>query len=158
MDNHNNHHFIKLNNYCKKMDIIIFCMFFHSFHILQSFDVKYFSFLKVVYGKEIKKIMQMHFTHIIKNNFFLVFKQVFFISMGEKNIQTKFQAINFILYNPEIIINNLDFKFKIFTPSNSYPINVVSTNPITSKTAKNAIQNSTELKSKIVIHQNNSSN
>ena len=68
------------------MDIIIFCIFFHSFHIFQSFDVKYFSPLKAAYEKEIKKMMQMHFMHIIKNNFFPIFKQTFFISMGEENI------------------------------------------------------------------------
>ena len=32
----------------------------------------------------------MHFTHITKDNFFLVFKQVFFASMGEENVQAKF--------------------------------------------------------------------
>ena len=140
------------------MDIIVFCIFFHSFHIFQLFDVKCFNFLKAAYEKKIKKMMQMHFTHITKNNFFLVFKQAFFISMNEKNIQTKFQAINLMPYNPKIMINNLDFKFKTFTPSSSHPINAVSTNPITSKTTKNAVQNSIELKSKIITHQNNSPN
>ena len=56
------------------MDIIIFCIFFYSFHIFQSFDVKCFGSLKVVYEKEIKKMMQMHFMYIIKNDFFLTFK------------------------------------------------------------------------------------
>ena len=56
------------------------------------------------------------------------------------------------------MINNLDFKFKTFTPSNSYPTNIASTNPTTLKTTKNAVQNSIKLKSKIVTHQNNSSN
>ena len=64
----------------------------------------------------------------------------------------------FILYNLKIIINNLDFKFKTFTLSNSHSINIVSTNPTTSKTTKNAVRNSIELKSKIVTHQNNSLN
>ena len=72
------------------MDIIILCIFFHSFHILQPFDVKCFNPLKTVYEKEIKKMMWMHFMHIIKDDFFLVFKQVFFVSMGEKNVQARF--------------------------------------------------------------------
>ena len=72
------------------MDIIVLCILFHSFHILQPFDVKYFNLLKTVYGKKIKKLIQMHLTHIIKNNFFPTFKQVFFASMDEKNVQTKF--------------------------------------------------------------------
>ena len=61
-----------------------------------------------------------------------------------------------MLYDSKIIINNLNFKFKTFTPSSFYLTNVASTNPITSKTAKNAVRSFIELKSKIVIHQNNS--
>ena len=121
------------------MDIIILYIFFYSFHIFQLFDVECFGFLKAVYKKKIKKIMQMHFMHIIKNDFFPTFKQIFFVSMDEKNIQTKFQVINFMLYNLKIIINTLDFRFKTFTLLNFYPTNIASTNPIMPKTAKNAI-------------------
>ena len=63
-----------------------------------------------------------------------------------------------MLYNPKIIINSLDFRFKTFTLSNSCLTSIASTNPTTPKTTKNAVRNSIELKSKIVIHQNNSSN
>ena len=63
-----------------------------------------------------------------------------------------------MLYDLEIMINNLDFKFKTFTLSNFYLINIVFMNPITFKIVKNAVQNSIKLKSKIVIHQNNSLN
>ena len=72
------------------MDIIVFCMLFYSFHIFQFFDVGCFGPLKVAYGKEIEKMMWMHLTHIIKDDFFFVFKQVFFASMGEENVQAKF--------------------------------------------------------------------
>ena len=36
--------------------------------------------------------MQTHFVHITKNNCFFVFKQKFFISINEKNLQKKFQS------------------------------------------------------------------
>ena len=140
------------------MDIIIFYILFHSFHILQPLDVKYFGPLKATYEKEIKKIIQMHLTHITKNNFFFVFKQVFFASMNEKNIQTKFQMIDLMLYNLKIIINSLDFRLKTFILSSFCPTNVTSINPIIPKTTKDAVQNSIKLKSKIIIHQNNSLN
>ena len=90
LDDYNSHCFIKFDDYCKEMDIIILCILFHSFHILQPLDVKCFGPLKAVYGKKIKKMMWIHFMHIIKNNFFPIFKQVFFASMNEKNIQAKF--------------------------------------------------------------------
>ena len=121
------------------MDIIVFCIFFYSFHIFQPFDVRCFGPLKIVYEKKIKKIIQMHFTHIIKDNFFFVFKQVFFISMGEENVQIKFQTNDFMLYNLKIIINNLNFRFKTLTSLNSCPTNIASTNLTTSKTTKNAV-------------------
>ena len=63
-----------------------------------------------------------------------------------------------MLYNPKIMINNLHFKFKMHTLSIFCLISVISTNPNTFKTAKNAIQNFIELKFKIIVHQNNSSN
>ena len=44
-----------------------------------------------------------------------------------------------MLYNPEIIINNLDFKFKTFMLSNSCLTNVAFMNPTTPKTAKNVV-------------------
>ena len=140
------------------MDIIVFCIFFHSFHILQLFDVKCFGLLKAAYGKEIKKMIQMHLTHIIKDNFFFTFKQVFFVSMGEKNVQARFQVINFMPYNPEIVINSLNFRLKIFTLSNSHLTSIASTNLTTFKTAKDAVRSFIELLFKIVTHQNNSLN
>ena len=42
-------------------------------------------------------------------------------------------------YNLKIIINNLDFKFKIFTLLNFCLINVTSMNPIIPKIAKNVV-------------------
>ena len=62
-----------------------------------------------------------------------------------------------MLYNPKIIINNLDFKFKTFMLSNSCLTDIASTNLIMPKIVKDVVQNSTELKSKIVTYQNNSS-
>ena len=72
------------------MDIIVLCILFYSFYILQPFDVGCFGLLKAVYGKEIEKMMRMHFMYITKDNFFFAFKQVFFVSMGEENVQAKF--------------------------------------------------------------------
>ena len=44
-----------------------------------------------------------------------------------------------MLYNPEIMINNLDFKFKTFTSSSFHSTNVAFTNPITSKITKDVV-------------------
>ena len=59
-----------------------------------------------------------------------------------------------MLYDPKIMINSLDFRLKTLTLSNSHPTNTASTNLTTPKTTKDAVRNSTELKSRIIIHQN----
>ena len=92
----------------------------------------------------------MQITHIIKNNFFLAFKCIFYVIISPKNIQTNFRIIGFVLYNLKKMINGLDFKFHISTPSNSCPMNFISINPNTPCIAKNAVQSFINLKNKIV--------
>ena len=81
----------------------------------------------------------MQITHIIKNNFFLAFKHVFYVIINPKNIQAGFKIINLVLYNPKKIINNLDFKFHMPMPSNSCSMNFIFINPNMLCIAKNAI-------------------
>ena len=97
----------------------------------------------------------MQITHIIKNNFFLAFKHIFYVIINPKNIQTNFKIINLVLYNPEKMINNLDFKFCTPTLLNSCLTNFTFINSNMPRTAKNAIQNFINLKNKIAKHQNN---
>ena len=59
--------------------------------------------------------------------------------MGEENVQIRFQMINFMLYNLEIMINNLDFRFKTFMLLSFCLTNIAFTNPTISKTAKDVV-------------------
>ena len=97
----------------------------------------------------------MQITHIIKDDFFLAFKCVFYVIINPKNIQTNFKITSFVPYNPKKIIDNLDFKFHTLTLSNSHPTNFTSINPNMPYTAKNIVQNFINLKNKIAKHQNN---
>ena len=97
----------------------------------------------------------MQITYIIKNNFFLAFKHIFYVIINPKNIQINFKIIGFILYNPKKMINSLDFKFHTPTLSNSCPMNFTSTNPNTPHIAKNTVRSFINLKNKITKHQNN---
>ena len=81
----------------------------------------------------------MQITHIIKNNFFPAFKHVFYVIINPKNIQTSFKVISLVSYNPEKIINNLDFKFHILILLNSYSTNFTFTNPNMPCIAKNIV-------------------
>ena len=83
--------------------------------------------------------MHMQITHIIKNNFFLVFKCVFYVIINLKNIQANFRVINLILYNPEKMIGGLDFKFHIPILSNFCLTNFIFINLNTLCIAKDAV-------------------
>ena len=91
--------------------------------------------------------------YIIKSNFF-VFKQIFYIIINSKNIQTNFKTIGFIPYNFNQILNYLNFKFCIFISLNMFQWNSDSINLNTFYTIKNVLQNSANLKSKIIKHYN----
>ena len=83
--------------------------------------------------------MCIQIMHIIKNDFFLAFKHIFNVIINPKNIQTNFRVIDFILYNPKKMINDLDFKF--YTPmlSNFCLMNFTFINLNMLCTAKNII-------------------
>ena len=97
----------------------------------------------------------MQITHIIKNNFFLAFKRVFYVIINLKNIQTGFKIISLVLYNPEKVIGNLDFKLHTPTPSNSCLTNFTFINLNMPYIVKNVVQSFINLKNKITKHQNN---
>ena len=71
--------------------------------------------------------------------------------MNEKNLQTEFQIIDFMLYNLKLMIN-LNFKSKIHALSNFNSTNIVFKNPNILKITKNALQNFIKLKFKIIIY------
>ena len=154
-DNHNSHHTIDFNNYCKNNNIVSFCMLVYSFHIFQFFNVKCFRFFKISYNKKIKQMMHMQIIYITKNNFFLAFKHIFYVIISPKNIQVSFRVIDFVSYNLKKMINDLDFKFCMPTPSNFCLINFTFINPNMLCTAKNTVWNFINLKNKIVKHQSN---
>ena len=99
--------------------------------------------------------MYMQITHIIKNNFFLAFKCVFYVIINPKNIQVGFKVIGFVPYNPEKMIGGLDFKLHTPMLSNSCLMNFTFINPNMPYIAKNTVQNFINLKNKIAKYQSN---
>ena len=87
-----------------------------------------------------------------------MFKYVSFNIISLENVQLNFKTTNFVPYNPKKIIDNLDFKFWVFTFLYFYPMNFMFINLNMLYMARNAIQNFGNLKFKIIIHQNNSFN
>ena len=156
LDSYNSHRATEFDDFCKLNNIIPLCMPPHLSYILQPLDVGCFGLLKASYSKAIEQMIQRHITHITKDDFFPVFQQAFFASIGEDNIQAGFRATGLVPYNPETVISRLDFKPRTPTPSNSRPGTATSWCLKTPTTAIEAVQSSTTLKSRIARHQSSS--
>jgi len=58
----------------------------------------------------------MNITHINKLEFLYVFKEAFFTSITEKNIQEGFTRAGLIPYDLKRVIFNLDIRIRTLTP------------------------------------------
>ena len=70
--------------------------------------------------------------------------------MGLENVQLNFKTINLVPYNPEKIINGLDFKFHTFTLPNFHLMNFVFINSNVLHTAEYVVQNFVNLRLKLL--------
>ena len=61
----------------------------------------------------------MHVTYISKLEFLPAFREVFFASITDTNIQGSFAGASLILYDPERVISKLDVQLQTPIPSNS---------------------------------------
>jgi hypothetical protein len=91
-----------------------------------------------------------------KLEFFYGFREAFFASMTEKNIQSGFKGAGLIPYNPDIILSKLDVLLRTLTPTGP-PL--AEANPWISKTLQNpreADSQTSLIKTRISNHQNSS--
>ena len=77
--------------------------------------------LKRIYLKEIELFIKVLINYIIKLEFFIAFKAIYFIIFTENNIKFKFNVFNLILYNLNEVINKLDIYFRILILNLLYP-------------------------------------
>jgi len=98
----------------------------------------------------------MHINHVSKLEFLCGFREAFFVSMTEKNIQGGFAGAGLIPYDPERVISKLDVKLRTPTPLNS---RAGTPQPWVFQTPHNpreATSQSTLIKTRIANHQNSS--
>jgi len=58
----------------------------------------------------------MNITYISKLEFLYTFREAFFTSITEKNIQGGFTRASLVPYDPEKVISNLDIRIRTPTP------------------------------------------
>ncbi len=109
-DNYKNHLSVQFEQFCKEKYIIILYFFIYSLYFIQPLDVGCFNILKRSYGRNLKDFIKTYINHIIKTEFFIVFKAAHFNIMTSKNIKANFRGTGLMLYDPQIIISKLDIK------------------------------------------------
>jgi len=87
----------------------------HALYILQPLDVSCFRPLKKAYGHQIKQLMRISITHISKLEFLCSFKEAFFASITEKNIQGGFTGAGLMPYDPDRVISKLNVRIRTLT-------------------------------------------
>jgi hypothetical protein len=156
LDGHESHHSTEFELYCKQNNIITLCMPAHSSHKLQPLDVGCFGPLKQAYGRLIEELMRAHINHVSKLEFLCAFREAFFASMTEKNIQGGFAGAGLVPYDPERVISKLDVKLRTPTPPTSRPS---TAQPWVSQTPYNAQDVNSQsmlIKTRIASHQDSS--
>jgi hypothetical protein len=98
----------------------------------------------------------MHITHISKLEFLCGFREAFFISMTERNVQGGFAGSGLVPYNPERVLSKLDIRLRTPTPPNSRPGTAQSWVFQTPHNPQEANAQSTLIKTRIANHQNSS--
>jgi hypothetical protein len=96
-------------------------MLVYLLHLLQPLDVGCFGPLKKSYGKEIKNLIRVHISHIIKVEFFAAFKNAFMASFSEANVRGGFQGAGLVLFNPETVLSKLDVTSRTLTSTSPLP-------------------------------------
>ena len=81
--------------------------------------------------------MRAHINHISKLEFLYAFREAFFASITEKNIQGSFAGAGLIPHDPERVLSKLDVKLYIPSPPNSRPSTAGTVKPWASKTPQN---------------------
>ncbi len=89
-DGYKSHLSVQFEQFYKEKCIIIFYLFIHSSHLIQPLDVGCFNVLKQSYGRSFKDFIKIYINYIIKTEFFIVFKVIYFNIITPENIKVGF--------------------------------------------------------------------
>jgi hypothetical protein len=156
LDGHESHHSTEFELHCQQNNIITLCMPPHSSHLLQPLDIGCFGPLKRAYGRQVEDLMRMHINHMSKLEFLCSFREAFFVSIIEKNIQGGFAGAGLVPYDPERVLAKLDVKLRTPTPPTSRPSSIQPWVFQTPHDPREANSQSTLIKTRITNHQNSS--
>ena len=87
-------------DYYKENNIITLYLPPYSSYLTQPLDVGCFSVFKKIYGNKIRLFIRARITYIVKPEFFLTFKAVFYNSFNKENVLGGFRRSRLIPYDP----------------------------------------------------------
>ena len=85
LDRYKNYESAEFQEYYKAHNIITLGLPPHSSYLTQPLDIRYFSILKRVYGRQIKTFIKAYINYITKVEFFLAFIAVYKESIIAQN-------------------------------------------------------------------------
>ncbi len=94
----------------------------------------------------------MHISYIGKLEFLCTFREAFFASITERNIQGGFAGAGLVPFDPERVLSKLDIKLRIPTPPTSQPSTVQPWVFQTPYNPREADSQSTLIKTRIASH------
>jgi len=121
LDGYKSYYSTEFELYCQQNKIIILYMPLHSSYLLQPLDVGCFRLLKQAYGRQVKDLIRMYINHISKLEFLCSFREAFFASITEKNIQGGFTGASLIPFDLERVLSKLDIKLRTPIPPTLRP-------------------------------------
>jgi hypothetical protein len=77
LDRYKSHESVEFEEYYKSHNIITLRLPPYSSYLTQPLDIGYFTVLKRIYGRQIKRFIKAYITHITKVEFFLAFKEAY---------------------------------------------------------------------------------
>jgi hypothetical protein len=128
----------------------------HASHYLQPLDVGCFGPMKKAYGRQIEDLMRAHITHVSKVEFLRAFREAFFTSMTEKNIQRGFMGAGLVPHDPERALSQLDVRIRTPTPTLPPSTSADPWIPTSPQNPLEANSQSELIKTRISNHQNSS--
>jgi len=156
LDGHDSHYSEEFETYCQEYNIITLCMPPHSSHLLQPLDISCFAPLKKAYSRQIEQLIRMNITYISKLEFLYTFREAFFASITENNIQGGFAGAGLIPHNPERVISKLDIYIRTPIPPILRPGTVLPWLSQTPHNPREATSQSKLIKTRISNHQGSS--
>ena len=101
-------------------------------------------------------MIRIYINHVSKLEFLCTFREVFFASMTEKNIQGGFTGAGLMPYDPERVLSKLDVRLRTPTPLNSPAGTPLPWAFKTPHNPQEANEQSKLIKARIASHQNSS--